>query len=151
MKREIKNKSEIVKKLNLLLSDYEIYYQNLRALHWNIKGKMFFMLHEKYEEYYTDAAEIIDEIAERILMLDLTPLHTYEDFLKNSSIKPVKNVQDSNKSIDIVLDNNKALLNKAYEALEVADEAGDEGTLALLSDIISGIEKNIWMLKSSKG
>lgn len=150
MKREIKNKAEIVKKLNLLLSDYEIYYQNLRALHWNIKGKMFFMLHEKYEEYYTESAEVIDEIAERILMLDSTPLHTYEDFLKNSSIKPVKDVKDSNKSIDIVLDNNEALLNKAYEALEVADESGDEGTLALLGDIIAEAEKRIWMLQSSK-
>ncbi|MDY6801746.1 MAG: Dps family protein [Bacteroidota bacterium] len=150
MKREIKNKSEIVKKLNLLLSDYEIYYQNLRALHWNIKGKMFFMLHEKYEEYYTESAEVIDEIAERILMLDETPLHTYEDFIKNASIKPVKDVKDANKSIDIVLDNNEVLLNKAYEALEVADESGDEGTLALLGDIISETEKRIWMLQSSK-
>lgn len=149
MKREIKNKSEIVKKLNLLLSDYEIYYQNLRALHWNIKGKMFFMLHEKYEEFYNESAEVIDEIAERILMLESTPLHTYEDFLNNSSIKPVKNVKDAGKSIDIVLENNELLLNSTYEVLEVANESGDEGTLALLSDIISALEKRIWMLKSS--
>ncbi|MFO7829435.1 MAG: Dps family protein [Bacteroidales bacterium] len=149
MKREIKNKSEIVKRLNLLLSDYEIYYQNLRALHWNIRGKMFFMLHEKYEEFYNESAEVIDEIAERILMLGETPLHTYEDFIKNASIKPVKDVKDANKSVTIVLENNKTLLNKTYEALEVADEAGDEGTLALLSDIISGLEKTIWMLESS--
>ncbi|MFP4023079.1 MAG: Dps family protein [Thiohalospira sp.] len=149
MKREIRNKSEIVKKLNLLLSDYEVYYQNLRALHWNIKGKMFFMLHEKYEEFYNEAAEVIDEIAERILMLESTPLHTYEDFLKNSGIKPVKDVKDANKSIDIVLGNNETLLNSAYAALEVADESGDEGTLSLLSDIISALEKRIWMLQSS--
>ncbi|MEE4196807.1 MAG: Dps family protein [Bacteroidales bacterium] len=149
MKREIKNKSEIVKKLNLLLSDYEIYYQNLRALHWNIKGKMFFMLHEKYEEYYNQSAEIIDEIAERILMLGATPFHTYEDFLKNATIKPVKDIKDANKSVHIVLENNEVLLNKTYEALAVADESGDEGTLALLSDIIGGLEKTIWMLNSS--
>lgn len=149
MKREIKNKSEIVKKLNLLLSDYEIYYQNLRALHWNIKGKMFFMLHEKYEEFYNESADVIDEIAERILMLESTPLHTYEDFLKHSSIKPIKNVKDANESIRIVLENNEKLLDGAFQVLEVADESGDEGTTALLSDIISALEKRIWMLKSS--
>jgi len=149
MKREIKNKSEIVSKLNSLLSDYEIYYQNLRALHWNIKGKMFFMLHEKYEEFYTEAAEVIDEIAERILMLESTPLHTYEDFLKNGEIAVVKNVSDAEKSVQIVLENNEVLLNKAFGAIEVASESGDEGTVALLSELISGLEKRIWMLKSS--
>jgi len=149
MKREIKNKSEIVSKLNSLLSDYEIYYQNLRALHWNIKGKMFFMLHEKYEEFYNEAAEVIDEIAERILMLDSTPLHTYEDFLKNAEITVIRNVSDAERSVQIVLENNEVLLNKAFGAIEVASESGDEGTVALLSELISALEKRIWMLKSS--
>jgi starvation-inducible DNA-binding protein len=32
-----KKKSE----LNLLLSNYQVYYQNLRGIHWNIRGKRF--------------------------------------------------------------------------------------------------------------
>ena len=79
-----------------------MYYQNLRALHWNIKGKMFFMLHAKYEEFYTEASEVIDEIAERILMLNETPFHTFEDYISNSMIKAVKNVNEANQSIKIV-------------------------------------------------
>lgn len=31
-----------IEKLNKLLSDYQIHYQNLRGFHWNIKGKSFF-------------------------------------------------------------------------------------------------------------
>ena len=149
MKRTINNKHEIVEKLNLLLANYEMYYQNLRALHWNIRGKLFFMLHGKYEELYNEAAAVIDEIAERVLMLDETPLHTYEDFINTSKISAVKNVIDANKSLEIVLENQEMLHETAYEVNKVASESGDEGTVALLSEIISSLEKNIWMLKSS--
>ena len=149
MKREIKNRSEIVKNLNILLSNYQMYYQNLRSLHWNIKGKMFFMLHEKYEELYTGSAEVIDEIAERILMLNETPLHTFEDYIANSVIKPAKNISGADESLKIVLDNSEILLNDAYNTIDIASESGDEGTVALISEIISSLEKQIWMLKSS--
>ncbi len=149
MKREIKNKVEIVKNLNLLLSNYQMYYQNLRGLHWNIKGKMFFMLHEKFEELYTGSAEVIDEIAERILMLDETPLHTFEDYIANASIKAAKKVSGADDSLQIVLNNSEVLLNDAYKVIDVASEAGDEGTVALISEIISSLEKQIWMLESS--
>ena len=149
MKREILNKSEIAKNLNSLLSNYQMYYQNLRALHWNIKGKMFFMLHAKYEEFYTEASEVIDEIAERILMLNETPFHTFEDYISNAMIKAVKNVNEANQSIKIVLENNISLLNEAYKVSKIASESGDEGTVALISEIISSLEKRIWMLESS--
>ena len=48
--------------LNELLANFHIYYQNLRVLHWNIKGQSFFELHMKFEELYTDAQEKIDMI-----------------------------------------------------------------------------------------
>ena len=59
---------EITATLNLLLSSFQTYYQNLRGIHWNIKGKQFFELHVKFEELYTDANIKVDEIAERIFM-----------------------------------------------------------------------------------
>ena len=68
--------------LNQLLADYQVFYQNLRGLHWNIKGKEFFELHLKFEEFYDDAVIKIDEIAERILTLESEPLHTFSDYIK---------------------------------------------------------------------
>ena len=44
----------LVNELNVLLSNFQVYYQNLRGLHWNIKGKRFFDLHVKFEEFYND-------------------------------------------------------------------------------------------------
>ena len=34
--------------LNQLLADYQVFYQNLRGFHWNIKGGEFFELHLKF-------------------------------------------------------------------------------------------------------
>jgi starvation-inducible DNA-binding protein len=87
MKTENQN---VIEKLNKLLADYQIYYQNLRGLHWNVKGAMFFMLHEKYEELYNQAAEVVDEIAERILMVGGKPLHTFGDYIQTATLKEVK-------------------------------------------------------------
>ena len=51
--------------LKQLLADYQIFYSNLRGLHWNIKGHGFFVLHAKFEELYDDVSEKADELAER--------------------------------------------------------------------------------------
>ena len=72
-----KKSANLVNNLNGLLANFQIYYQNLRGLHWNIKGKNFFELHVKFEEFYTDSQVKIDEVAERILTLQGKPLHTF--------------------------------------------------------------------------
>ena len=66
--------SKLSRELNDLLANYQLFYQNLRGLHWNIKGKEFFELHLKFEELYEDAVIKVDEIAERILTLEGDPL-----------------------------------------------------------------------------
>lgn len=137
---------KLTEKLNEVLSDYQVYYQNLRGLHWNIKGKFFFNLHEKFEEYYNEAAENIDELAERILTLGGTPHHTYEDYLVTTKLKAEKNVGDPDTALKVIVDNNQKLLTGLREVLSVANEADDEGTNALASDLIRTIEKRLWML-----
>lgn len=145
----MKNKNQkVIEKLNKLLADYQIFYQNLRGLHWNVKGPMFFNLHAKYEEYYDEAAEVIDEIAERVLMLRGTPLHTFDDYMKTATLKAVSNVSDGKEGIKIVLENKRFLLNSFNDILETAAEAQDEGTAAMMSEFIGETEKNIWMLES---
>lgn len=134
--------------LNQLLANYQIFYQNLRGLHWNIKGPQFFELHVKFEELYNDAQLKIDEIAERILTLGFTPLHTFEDYLQNSEIKVGKNISQADESVTLVLESFKTLVILEREILATAEELNDEGTLTLLTDFITQQEKTIWMYSS---
>ena len=139
---------QLVERLNHLLADYEIFYQNLRGLHWNIKGKEFFELHEKFEEFYKDAFEKIDEIAERVLTLEGVPLHTYTDYLDVAEVEEAKNITDGPQGVETVIDNFRTLVKKERDILVLAADATDEGTVSLMSDYISETEKTLWMLHS---
>ncbi len=135
-------------KLNELLADYQLFYQNLRGFHWNIKGRDFFELHVKFEEFYDDAVIKVDEIAERILTLEAEPLHTFSDYLKTATIKEAKGVSDGSKAVKAVVENFATLITLEREILALAGDAQDEGTVSLMSDYIAQTEKTLWMLNS---
>ncbi|ASB51032.1 Dps family protein [Alkalitalea saponilacus] len=141
--------AQLGEKLNELLANYQMFYQNLRGFHWNIKGEKFFELHAKFEELYDDAVMKVDEIAERILTLGVTPYHTFTDYLKVSSIKEAKNLSDGVATTEATLENLSTLIKLERDILPLAQEAGDEGTLTLLTDYITQQEKVVWMLASS--
>jgi starvation-inducible DNA-binding protein len=143
----LENKHVLVlsEKLNELLANYQFFYMNSRGFHWNIKGDKFFELHVKFEELYTDSQLKIDEIAERILTLGQTPLHTFEDYAKKAKIKPEKNVSDGVQAIKKILEAYEILLPLERKLLQLSAESNDEGTNALMSDYIREQEKLIWM------
>ena len=141
----------ISQKLNILLANYSVFYQNTRGSHWNIKGEQFFTLHPKFEELYNSLVLKIDEIAERILTLGATPAHNYSDYLKVSTIQESKEVSDGNKSVEIILNSFKVVIDLQRELLEITDKAGDEGTNSQMSDYITEQEKEVWMYNSYLG
>ena len=143
-----KDSQEVVSELNTLLANFQIYYQNLRGLHWNIKGKNFFDLHNKFEELYTDSQEKIDLVAERILTLQGTPLHTFEDYSKVAKVKVGKNISNDVKAVELVVDSLTTLLDIERLILDLSDKNDDEGTNAMMSDFISEQEKTIWMMNA---
>ena len=138
----------VVKELNLLLADYHLYYQKLRNFHWNVKGHNFFQLHVQFEEMYNDSKIKIDEIAERILTLRFQPLSNYSDYLNNASIKESKSNLKDVAMMEALIKDNDLLLKQMRKTVELASEAGDEGTIDMLGAYIRELEKNTWMLES---
>ncbi|MFB6319924.1 Dps family protein [Saccharicrinis sp. FJH54] len=132
-------------KLNDLLANYQVFYMNVRGFHWNIKGEKFFELHVKFEELYNDLLIKVDELAERVLTLAETPVHSYSDYLENSEVKELKNVSDAQGTVGSVLDSFEILIKKQRDILDLSAEANDEGTNALMSDYIREQEKLVWM------
>ena len=143
---DTKKAKALSEKLNDLLANYQIFYQNLRGLHWNVKGKEFFELHLKFEELYNDAILKVDEIAERVLTLGGTPMHTMKDYIKNAEIKSLENVADGPTGLKHVVENFSVLIGKEREILALSADADDEGTNSLMSDYIKLSEKTVWML-----
>lgn len=145
---EVKAAKSLALDLNELLSNFQVYYQNLRGIHWNIKGKRFFDLHVKFEELYDDANMKVDEIAERILTLGGTPLHTFEDYTSHVKIPVGKDVFQDEKAVNLIVDSLSGLLKIERELLEKSGEANDEGTNSMMSDFITEQEKTVWMMKA---
>lgn len=145
---KIKDSKELATKLNELLANYQIYYQNLRNFHWNVSGPNFFELHAKFEELYNAATLAIDETAERILTLGERPLSSYAEYIESSAIKEAGKVLEAKKMVEIVRDNLTTLLKLERETLDTASKQGDEGTVSLMSEYITAKEKTVWMLSA---
>ena len=144
----VKETEILVAELNILLANFQVYYQNLRGLHWNIRGKRFFDLHLKFEELYNDSQLKIDLIAERVLTLGGTPLHTFDDYTKNSKLTVGKNIHNDEEAINLILNSLSQLLKIERVILSQAAEINDEGTNSMMSDFISEQEKTIWMMSA---
>lgn len=138
----------IIVELNVLLSNFQVYYQSLRGMHWNIKGRRFFDLHLKFEELYNDAQLKIDLIAERVLTLGGRPLHTFEDYLKFNKLTVGKNISNDEVSIQLIVSSLCQLLQIEREILSKASEINDEGTSSMMSDFVVEQEKTIWMMNA---
>ena len=141
-----KKVQNVVNELSVLLADFQVFYSNLRNFHWNVKGHGFFVLHSKYEELYNDAAEKIDEVAERILQLGSTPESRFSVYLQTSEIKEADVVSCSKEALDLLLDYYKTLIARERRIIEVASDAHDDTTVSLVGDFLKEQEKTVWML-----
>lgn len=138
--------SSVVASLQQLLADFQVYYTNLRGFHWNIKGHGFFVLHSKFEELYNDAAEKVDELAERVLMLGGTPANKFSEYLKVAKVKEVDGVSNADDALSNILETYSYLIAEERKLLSLASEVNDEVTVALMSDYLKEQEKMVWML-----
>jgi starvation-inducible DNA-binding protein len=136
---------QLAENLNELLANYQIFYINVRVFHWNITGEKFFELHLKFEELYNDALLKIDEIAERVLTLGFTPVHSFSSYIKSSGIKEVTNVSDGKEAVQHIVNWFSQLLEIERQILLLSAQANDEGTNAQMSDYIRQQEKMSWM------
>lgn len=138
----------VVSELNVLLADFHVYYQKLRNFHWNILGKNFFDLHNKFEEMYNDTRVKIDEIAERIVTLKYHPISKLSDYIEVSKIKESSPLLSDDEMVKEIIEDHKIILEQFGKVVDRAEKAKDEGTLDLIGSYIRELEKSTWMLNA---
>lgn len=143
---------EIAKGLSRLLAETYTLYLKTHKYHWNVTGPMFQTYHTMFETQYNALALAVDEIAERIRVLEVKAPGSYSEFAELSSVKddPSKDVS-ANGMIENLLKDHEQVVRTAKDILPVLDGANDEGTNSLLGARIEFHEKTAWMLKSSIG
>lgn len=137
---------EKVEALNKLLANHAVHYQRLRNFHWNVKGPLFYTLHQTFEDMYTQAALNVDSIAERILALGERPYSTYGEFLENADFDESADRPKAKEMVKTIINDLDKLIAQENEYHELAE--GDEATINLLDDLIDMQEQDRWMLKA---
>ena len=138
----------IAQGLSKLLADTYVVYLKTHNFHWNVEGPMFQTLHQMFMEQYTETWNAIDLIAERIRSLGEYAPGTYKEYSKLTRIKETDGVPRAEQMVQLLIEGQEAIVRTARELLPIADDAGDEPTLDLLTQRMQVHEKNAWMLRS---
>ncbi|KTD74762.1 Dps family protein [Legionella waltersii] len=142
--------SKIVKSLEVALADTYALYLKTQNYHWHVTGPQFKSLHELFEMQYTDLAEAVDQIAERLRILGHKAPATFSEFIKLTSIKEGDSSLNANSMVGELAKDNMLLIKDLSQAIKLAQDSGDEGTAAVLSERVAAHEKAHWMLAVSK-
>jgi starvation-inducible DNA-binding protein len=133
---------------HLLADSYTLYLQT-HNFHWNVTGIHFRELHLMFEEHYTELAIAVDDIAERIRTLDVAAPGTYKAFSQLSSIAEVDGVPSSSQMVELLTKGHEQVIKTSRQVLQLAQNADDESTSALVSDRMRVHEKTAWMLRAT--
>ena len=141
--------SIIIKRLEVTLADTYALYLKTQNYHWHVRGPQFKSLHELFEMQYKELAEAVDQIAERILMLGHKAPATFKEFNELKTVKDGNSSISANQMVTELAEDHSILVRDLNQAIKIAQENNDEGTITLLSDRIAAHEKSHWMLSAS--
>jgi starvation-inducible DNA-binding protein len=142
------NRTELAKGLSVLLADTYTLYLKTHKYHWNVEGSTFASLHLLFEQFYTETWQAGDEIAERIRALGHYAPGSYHEFGALSTIKEIQGHLKAKAMIEDLLAGQESVIQTARSVVPIAEKAGDQATLDLVTRRLDIHEKNAWMLRS---
>lgn len=145
-----KNRKEVAKILNNLLSDEYLLYTKTLKYHWNVHGIVFHDFHALFKEQYEALLDIADDIAERARALGEPAFGSMVEFSKHARLKeePGK-IPDALGMIKQLLADHETIIRQMREDVETTAKLGDAGTNNFLTEIMERHEKIAWMLRAT--
>jgi starvation-inducible DNA-binding protein len=143
-----KDRKKIVGGLEHVLADTYTLYLKTHNFHWNVTGPMFQTLHLMFMTQYNEIWMAVDLVAERIRALGYPAPGSYKEFAALTSIKDSSGTVSAKEMIKQLVAGQEAVVRTAREMLPMAEKAGDQPTVDLLSARMEVHEKNAWMLRS---
>lgn len=140
---------ELIKGLEAVLGNSYVLYLKTQTYHWNVEGANFSSSHALFEAQYTDLAQAIDVIAERIRALGS---RVHGKFVAFDAVSIIEHAGDTSNGLDmlkqLLLDQHK--MNEVLQtSIKISKQLDDDVTTDLLIERLAAHEKNAWMLSSS--
>lgn len=135
----------VSEQLDILLSDIQVHYQNLRSLHWDNHLRVHLDLNSAISQLYQDVDQGQHVVAERILELGYRPTNMEREALVKARLQPVDSVDTFEDAILLIINNSKALLQTLREVFDVATSFHDHETMSMLSEMGKYVHHTIWL------
>ncbi len=143
------NRQAVALELNKLLADEHVLYNKTRNYHWSIEGPSFMEFHKLYEQQYTDLAEVIDEIAERIRTIGHFAEGRLKELVQLASLDEPAAPTDQASQIANLEGDHEILIQRLRHLVPVFnDDYKDIGSADFLTGLLKQHEKMAWMLRS---
>ncbi len=139
----------VIDGLSRVLADSYTLYIKTHGHHWNVEGPNFPALHAMFEEQYTELAEAVDQIAERIRALGAKAPAGYAAFSALTEIPESGTDMNADGMVADLLSGHEAVATSAQAALDAAEQAGDEVSVDIMVQRKTVHDKTAWMLRST--
>ncbi|HIK36168.1 MULTISPECIES: Dps family protein [unclassified Thermosynechococcus] len=140
-------KEQVLTTLKREQANAVVMYLNYKKYHWLTYGPLFRDLHLLFEEQGSEVFAMIDELAERSLMLDGQPVADPADYLKVATVTPSSGQLTVKQMIEEAIANHALIITEMHQDAEIATEAGDIGTADLYTRLVQTHQKHRWFLK----
>jgi starvation-inducible DNA-binding protein len=131
----------------VLVDLIELHLQGKQA-HWNVVGTNFRDLHLQLDEVVDFAREASDTVAERLRALDAVPDGRSDTVAATTSLPEFPAYEHSTgEVVDLITTRVYAAVDTIRTVHDVVD-AEDPSTADILHQLIDGLEKLAWLLKS---
>lgn len=142
-------RESMVELLNARLADGIDLALAIKQAHWNMRGPNFIGIHELMDQFREEMDNGNDEIAERAAQLGGAVYGTTQNVAENTTVKPYPtNIFAMEDHLDALIERFAAVGNAIREAIDASDEAGDQDTADLFTEVSRSLDKNLWFLES---
>jgi len=145
----LKVRTLIIAQLSPLLADAIALKLQTKQAHWNVKGENFIALHELFDKVATEVEDAADMIAERIVQLGGEAEGTAQAVAKQSRLEEYPYTIADGQKHAFALSSAIAAFNEVgRKAIDKTANAGDAITADMLTQIVRGLDKQMWFVES---
>lgn len=144
-------REQIVQTLHHLLADETVLHQQTKTAHWNVSGIHFAAAHVLFEEQATELSATIDEIAERIRMLNHYVESNFSKLLPLTQLGAPESKDQSFVAWSAALLQQHEMIIRTLRAIigHLSNTFQDHGTADFLTGVLRLHEKMAWVLRVS--
>jgi len=137
--------------MQTVLADSHVLYIKSHGYHWNVEGKLFPMLHDFFENIYTEVYASLDSTAEQIRQIQGRAIHSLLELDKARTVpdEVITVGTDNNGMLQDLAAANQLVLISLMRAYEEAGTQQEFGLQNYLQDRMMAHKKHAWMLRST--